>query len=164
MPGLNQIRRRGSGIGHDLDGFGPVCGTDAGTDPLRGIDADLKVSFIRVAILDHHLLNAQLLESFTNRWNTDQSAAMLGHEVDGVWCHFFSGQDEISFVLAILIVHNHHHSSPTDIAQDGRDVVKSNRLLHVSWLRRGRLLDWAGRNGAVRVEAIPTPATCAPQL
>jgi hypothetical protein len=41
----------------------------------------------------------------------DQSAAVLGHEVDGLWRDEVGRQDEIAFVLAVLLVDKDDHAA-----------------------------------------------------
>ena len=50
------------------------------------------------------------------------------HEIDVLGAHFLRGHDEVAFVLAILVVHDHHHAPGGDVGEDFFDGVER---LHV---------------------------------
>ena len=33
---------------------------------------------------------------------------MLEHEIDFLWCDFFSRNNKIAFILAVLVIHDYH--------------------------------------------------------
>jgi hypothetical protein len=66
VAGLDEIVRRGGGIGQDADGGGAVRGADAGGDAARGIDGDGEIGALALAIVGDHALEAELLGAL--RW------------------------------------------------------------------------------------------------
>src|ERR1700686_3845128 len=58
------------------------------------------------------------------RRHADQAPAMLGHEVDGVWRDFLSRHDEVTFVLAVLVVGDDDHAALPDVFETVLDGVE----------------------------------------
>src|SRR5579859_5357557 len=89
VAGLDQIFRHSGRLGHDLNRARTVSSRNAGGDSARGIHAHLKIRAKTFAVLFDHSFDAQLLQSFGTGRNANESASVLGHEVDR------GGRDEL---------------------------------------------------------------------
>ena len=88
----------------DLDGARTIAGTDAGGHAVTGLDAQREGGAEWRPALRHHR-QIQALHLARRQRQADQAAAKLGHEVDGLRRGVFGGEDQIAFVLAILVIH-----------------------------------------------------------
>ncbi len=66
----------------------------------------------------HHELETQLVGARLRQRQADETAAMLGHEVDGVGRRHLRGDDEVALVLAILGVDEHDHAPVPHILEN----------------------------------------------
>ena len=53
----------------------------------------------------------QLLAALARQREADQAAAVARHEIDVLGAHVVRGHDQVAFVLAILVVHDHDHAA-----------------------------------------------------
>ena len=60
--------------------------------------------------LDHQR-QIELLAAFLGQGEADQAAAVLGHEVDRFGRDLLGRDDQIAFILAILVVDDDHHAT-----------------------------------------------------
>ncbi len=78
------------------------------------------VKFVRagaVGVADHQR-QAQLLAALARQREADQAAAVARHEVDVLGAHLGGGHDEVAFVLAVLVVHDHDHPALPQVLED----------------------------------------------
>ena len=79
--------------------------------------------------LADHERQPQLAAAFGGQRQADEAAPEARHEVDVLRAHFLRGHDEVAFVLAILVVHDHHHAPGGDVGEDFFDAVERLHVL-----------------------------------
>src|SRR5437762_1730096 len=65
--------------------------------------------------LADHERQAQLAAAFGGQREADEATPEARHEVDVFCTHLLRGHDEVAFVFAILVVHDHHHATASDV-------------------------------------------------
>ena len=80
-----------------------------------------------LAVVEHHALDAELLEALRRGGNADEAAAELGHEVDRLGRGLLGGHDQVALVFAIGVVDDDDHFAARDVAQHRLDGVKFAR-------------------------------------
>ena len=79
------------------------------------------------AVVEHHALDAELLESLRRGGNADEAAAEPGHEVDRLGRRLLGGHDQVALVFAIGVIDDDDHFAARDVAQHRLDGVKFTR-------------------------------------
>src|SRR5712691_1459189 len=97
------------------DGHRPVIGRDAGGDAPPGVHADGEGRAERRRVLAHHHGDLQLIETLGQHGHAHEPAAVHDHEVDGLGSDPVGGHEEVTLVLAILIVHHHDDLPRADV-------------------------------------------------
>src|SRR4030081_246082 len=72
-----------------------------------------------------------MVEAFFGHGETDQSAAELGHEVNGFGRDLFRRDGEVAFVLAVFVVDHDDHASGADLLNRGGDVGEWRLGAHI---------------------------------
>lgn len=103
------------------DGVRAVGGRDAGGDALGGLDRHREGGAELAAVVARHLVDAELAAALFGEREADQSAGMLGHEVDGFGRDVLGGDDDVAFVLAVFLVNQHDHFAGLDVGDDFLD-------------------------------------------
>ena len=67
---------------------------------------DREGCFIGRIVRLNHQVQFQFIASRFKQWRTNQTATMSCHEVDDFWGCVSSGNEKITFILSILIVHD----------------------------------------------------------
>jgi hypothetical protein len=70
----------------------------------------------------------QFFDALGSQGQTDQSACMPGHEIDGLRGHLFCSNDQVAFVFPVFVVDQDHEFAPLDVANGVFDIVE--RLRH----------------------------------
>jgi len=106
----------GPGLGVDggEDGDSAIGSADAGGDAELGIDGFTKGGAMDGSVDGGHQREIEFIAALLGEREANETAAELGHKVDGVRGDFFGGQGEIAFVLAIFIVDEDDHASLTN--------------------------------------------------
>ena len=68
------------------------------------------------AVAGDHVVQAEPCGHFVGQGDTDEAAAVCGHEVDAAGGDFGGGHDEVALVFAVFIVNDDDHFSGTDVA------------------------------------------------
>ena len=113
MTGTRQVswpRRR---IDRYLNRVCAIVSRDPGCDALPRINRFAKSRSILRSVLGSHASNAQMIQPLLGHRQANQSPPIFGHKVDGLGRNLFSGQREITFVLAVFIVHHDNHPPST---------------------------------------------------
>ena len=118
---LYECLGHGGGVGHHLYGAGTVFGANACGNTGCRINTHLEVRFKSFLIAGHHALDAELAQSIAGGGYTDESAAVLGHEIDGLRCGMLAGHDEVAFIFTILVIYHNDHFAATNVGDDGFD-------------------------------------------
>ena len=80
---------------------------------------------------------AQVVGALLGKGETDESATVASHEIDGFGCNVLRGQGKVAFVFAVFIVDNDNHASGADFG-DGAGNVSEWRLEGARAFRHGR--------------------------
>ena len=73
------------------------------------------------AVVEHHALDAELLESLRRGGNADEAAAEPGHEVDRLGRRLLGGHNQVALVFAIGVIDDDNHFAARDVAQHRLD-------------------------------------------
>ena len=109
MARLDEVRGLRAGADRGEDRGGAVRGGDARGDPAGGVDGDGELGALRLPVVADHQLQANGVAALASHRKADQAAAIAGHEVDRLRRRVRRRHDEIAFVLAVLVVDEHHH-------------------------------------------------------
>ena len=101
---------------------------DAGGDAFGRLDGQREVGAMFAMRLADHERQPQLAAAFGGQREADEAAAESRHEVDVIGAHLLRRHDEVAFVLAILVVHDHHHAPGGDVGEDLFDAVERFHL------------------------------------
>ena len=101
--------------GH-ANGLRAVLRADASRNPVLGrrIDALRVRRSQRIIVPLANERESQLLDALGRERETDQAARALRHEVDDLRRHQLCGADEVTLVLAILVIGDNEHLTPSD--------------------------------------------------
>jgi hypothetical protein len=104
--------------GH-LDCSGPILSRNASTDSAFGasINADCEGGLIAVGVAIHHQWQIEGIQALTLHRQADQAPSFSGHEIDLLGRCELGSTDQVAFVFAILIVHNHDRLAIADGSQ-----------------------------------------------
>ena len=130
MTRLHQIPWRRCWVSKNSNRLSSIGRTDPRRDTLGGVDTHLKVGLKGVPILGDHLLNTQLIEAITRGGNTNKTSGVFRHKVHRGRSYFFGGENKVSFIFSVFIIHHHHHPTTADIGENRRYVVKQALFLH----------------------------------
>ena len=118
MAGLHQVCRLRVLLHRRLHGARAIGGGDARGDAFGGLDRQREVGAQRRAVVAHHQRQVQLPAAFLSQRQADEPAAVPRHEVDGLGSGEFRGDDQITFILALLLVHQNDHAPGANLVDD----------------------------------------------
>src|SRR6202171_6238691 len=72
-----------------------------------------------------------MVQALFGHGETDQSAAELGHEVNGFGRDLFRRDGEVAFVLAVFVIDHDDHAAGADLLNRGRDVGEGRLGTHI---------------------------------
>jgi hypothetical protein len=101
-----------------LDGKRPIRGGDAGRDTGGRLDGNGEGRTVHRAIVGDHRRQIEPPGVCLGNRHADQSAAVLGHEVDFFGRDEIGGENEITLVLAVFLVHQDDHVAGFDVGDD----------------------------------------------
>ena len=96
-------------IDGDGNGVRAVMRRNAGRDPFPRLDRHGEGGGMARAIRARHQFEMQLLGALRGQCEANQSAPVLGHEIDGVGRRHLRGNDKVALVLALLRVDQNEH-------------------------------------------------------
>jgi hypothetical protein len=114
-----------------------IGGGDAGGDALAGFDGFSECSSEAGGVLLGHGEEAEMVGALLGKGETDESATVASHEIDGFGRNVLRGQGKVAFVFAVFIVDNDNHASGADFG-DGAGNVSEWRLEGARAFRHGR--------------------------
>jgi hypothetical protein len=129
VAGAGQVVRLALRIDGFQDSARPVQCGDAGGNAFARVDGFAKRRSEIGGIARRHQRQAERVAPFRGKRETDQPAAVRGHEIDDFRRDFFGRDGEIAFVFAVLIVDYYHHASGADIVDGFRDRDKGHDSL-----------------------------------
>ena len=123
MPRPRQIMRRRPRIDRNLDRMRPVRRRNSRRHTLPRLNALRKRRPKPRRVLLRHRPQPQIIGTLLGQGQTDQTPAILRHEVDRLRRNKLCSQSQVALVLAILVIHHDHHPTRLELR---------NRLCHVS--------------------------------
>ena len=135
VAGPPQVGRHGLGVDGHLDGGGAVGRADAGghAEALGRVHAHREGGVLAFGVLLHHLRQVERAAALGCQRQADQPAAVLGHEVDERGRDELGRGDEVSLVLAVLVVGHDDQLAGADVLDRLPDGAERHRALR----RRG---------------------------
>ena len=124
MSGLAQVFGPRIRLHRGDDGVRAIVRGDAGGHAFGRLDGQREVGAMFAMRLADHERQAQLAAALGGQRQADEAAAEARHEVDVFGAHLLRRHDEVAFVLAILVVHDHHHAAGGDVGEDFLDAVQ----------------------------------------
>src|SRR4030095_6474837 len=108
VPGFGEIARSGLRVNRRQDCLRAIMNGDSRRDATPRFDRHTKRRAMRrrVCGVGNHQGNVKIVKALACHRETDQSAAMRGHEINRVRRDFVRRNHEIAFVLAVLVIHN----------------------------------------------------------
>ena len=82
-------------------------------------------------IIRHLHLQLELLGSILGDGSTEDTSPIAHHEVDLLWSHLLCGDDEVTFILTILIIYDDDELSLTEVLESLLDCVQLD-FTHIS--------------------------------
>ena len=125
---LDDVLGSALGIDGHLDGARPVGRGDAGADAFAGLDRLGEGGLEAGRVLGDHGAEVELVAPPWRQRQTDQAAAVGGHEVDRLGCDELGGHREVALVLAIFVVADHDHAPGADVGEGLLDGGERRRL------------------------------------
>ena len=104
VAGLHECFGLGLRVGEDRDGLRAVVGRDAGGNPFGGVDGHREGGALRLAVLRHHLGDAQAAQLMLDGRDADEASRVTDHHVDGLRGGLGGRHHEVALVLAVLVV------------------------------------------------------------
>jgi hypothetical protein len=98
-------------VDRDRDGARAIRRRDAGGDAFARLDRDGERGLVPRAVVARHQVEPELVDALLGHREADQPAAELRHEVDRVGRRHLRGDDEVAFILAILVVDEDEHAA-----------------------------------------------------
>ena len=108
--------------------MGALYGADARAFALGRINGHGEVGFVLRAVVAHHQWQLQLSRTFIGDGHTDQTAGFTGKERDNFRCGRFRGDNQVTLVFAVFVIHQDDHFSGADIIEDIRDATQCHVL------------------------------------
>src|SRR5437899_1409680 len=138
-----------------------VVGGGAGRDATSGVDRHgERGRHGRRVVRDHHR-DLEFVQPLAGHRYTDEAAAVLGHEVDGLRRDLVGGHDEIALVLAILVVDDHEDASRADLLDGRLDARKPRHVAPLSASDRTRYLPIRSASTFVACPGLSRPSVVA---
>src|SRR3990172_8469867 len=111
MPGLYDIARLGVAFDRRLNGARAVGGGNTGGDTLRCFDGNGEIGHAPVMRVADHERQLQLAATLLGQGEANQPAAVTHHEVHVFRARVHRGHHQVTFVFAVLVVHQHDHAT-----------------------------------------------------
>ena len=109
--GLSIRRHRGA------DRMCAIVGGNTGGDALGRLDRHREVGAKGGRVVRHHRRQAQLRTALAGHRQADQAAPVARHEVDVLGPHLARGHDQVTLVLAVLVIDDDHHLAGADVVE-----------------------------------------------
>ena len=119
MPGTGHLPWFGRRVGQHPHGARPVGGTDAGGHAIARIDAHRICGPFGVLVDRGHGREGQTIEVRAQHRHADDPGGVADHERQHRCGGRLRGGHQVTFVLAVLVVHDHHGAASGD-GRDGR--------------------------------------------
>jgi hypothetical protein len=118
VAGGNEIIRALGRVDRNGDRARPVCRRDAGGDAFLRLDRDGEGGLHRFLVVAAHRFEPEQVDAFLGEREADEAAPVHRHEVDRLRGRHLRGDDEIAFVLAVLVVDEDVHPAVARLVDD----------------------------------------------
>ena len=118
MAGGDDIVLAAGAVDRHRHGARAVGGADPGGHALARLDRGGEGGFIGTAVVGAHHVEAQLLDPVAGHRQTDQAAAIFGHEVDRVGGRHLRRDDQVALILPVLVVDQDIHAAVARLVDD----------------------------------------------
>jgi len=126
MSGTTETRNRGLRTGERTARQGTIMGRNARRDTfIIRVDRDRIRRTVRILVVRNHLRQLQLGSALRSDRRTDQAAGMADHERHLLGRDILGGDDEITFILAVLGVENDDELPRAEGLDRGLDRVEA---------------------------------------
>ena len=125
-----QVRGLGLRVDGRQNGRGAVGGGDAGRRPPARLDRDRERRAEVGRVLLDHRRQLEGVAPLLGQGEADQPAPLARHEVDRLRRDLFGGDDEIAFVLAVLVVDDDDELARAKVRDGFLDARKRVRFSH----------------------------------
>ena len=98
-----------------LHGTRTVSGGNTGRHAFGGLNRHREFGAETRAVARCHQRQLKQLAALTGHGHADQAASEAGHEVDVLGGDAFRGDDDVAFVLTILVIHQDDHLAGADV-------------------------------------------------
>jgi len=132
VAGAGEVVGGGNRVDGYLDGVGAVMRGDSCSHAFPGFDGFSESGAKARGILLCHGAEAEVVSAFFGQGETDETASVLGHEVDGFGRDELRGEGEVAFVFAVLVVDYDSHAPSFEFFEGAGDVSEWRLRNHVS--------------------------------
>ncbi|CAB4907687.1 unannotated protein [freshwater metagenome] len=135
MAGAGEVVRTGVGVREQAHRGCSVGGGDTGSDTFSRVDGDGVRRSVFVLVGREHRRQAESVAILTGQRDTEVARGIADHEGNQFRGGLLGGEDEVAFVLAVLVVDDHHCFARSDVRNCALDTVEPG---HESALHRSR--------------------------
>jgi len=100
------------------DGARAVMGGNTGGDAFLGFNRHGERGFMARQVVRRHQIKAQIIKTIRRHRQANQALAVRGHEVDRIGRRHLAGDDQVTLILTILVVHQNEHPAITGLFDD----------------------------------------------
>src|SRR6185369_4130093 len=140
VTGDREVLGAHGGIDERADGHRAVVGRGAGRHAAAGVDGHGERRAQRRRVLGDHHAELQLVQPLAGHRHADQPAPVHGHEVHRFRRGLVGGQDQVTFVLTVLVVGDQQEMSLADLLEGLLDRDEHAHVIPFSSSERCRYL------------------------
>ena len=129
MTGTRQVLWAGRRVNGSCDGRRTVSSRDTRRNLSLRADGYVERCTLFRGVIGDHWGYLKLVESLTRHGKANKSTTVGNHEVDGLGCGFLRCDDEVTLVLAILVVNDYEHLALTNLGY--RILNRAERAEHL---------------------------------
>ena len=129
VPGPGKVGRLCPGRRQRADRRRPVGGRHAGRRPVHVIDRDRERRLVKGRVAVHHEIEPEFLRTSGRERGTDDTAAVRREEIHDSGVHELRGANEVTFVLAVHVVHHDDRRAPADLTDGFLDIAEAFRTV-----------------------------------
>ena len=78
-------------------------------DAFARFDGDRESRAERAGVVTNHEWQLEMIGTILGQREADQATALFGHKIDSFRSDFFSSQDQVAFVLTVLVIDEDDH-------------------------------------------------------
>src|ERR1700682_5919198 len=124
VPRLTQVLRPGIRRYRGLDRVRAIMRGYPRGHAFGGLDRQGEVGAMRAVGIAYHERQAQLAAALARQGEADEAAPIARHEVHVLRTNAIRCHDEVAFIFAILVVHDHGHFTEAQVLEDFVDCIE----------------------------------------